>query len=119
MEELRKRGAEPIVIGNGPVDFAAHFKLDIGFEAELYTDPSLKTYRAAEMKRMRGIPKVITAVKAIKAVTEGHFQSRTQGDAGQLGGVVIIDREGRVLYRHVSEEPGDHPSTEEILAAVS
>ena len=120
MEELRKRGAEPIVIGNGPVEFAAQFKKDIGFEAELYTDPSRETYRAAELKRgLVSAASLGTITKGIKALAEGHMQTRTRGDALQLGGVLIVDRDGRLLYRQASQYAGDHPPMDELLRRVA
>jgi hypothetical protein len=120
MEELRKRGAEPIVIGNGPVQFAAQFKKDIGFEAELYTDPSRETYRAAELKRGIASAAGLGSIAAgIKALSQGFMQTRTRGDALQLGGVLIIDREGRLLYRQASKYAGDHAPLEELLQAVA
>src|SRR5687768_15088098 len=98
MEELRKRGGEPIVIGNGRVEFAAQFKKDIGFEAELYTDPSRRTYREAELERgILNAAALGSIGKGIKALSQGFMQTRTRGDALQHGGVLIVDRDGRLL----------------------
>ena len=119
-DEIRRRGAELIVIGNGPPFFAEAFKKDLAFEGPMYTDPSLETYRAAEMKRSVGRTlSLASAKKAIGALKGGFMQTRTRGDPWQLGGVVVINRDGEVTYRQASDHPGDHAPVEELLRAVA
>jgi hypothetical protein len=91
LEEIRRGGAELTVIGNGPPHFVEAFKKELNFDGPIYTDPSLQTYRAAEMKR--GLLRAFSpasAPKAIRALAAGFRQSRQRGDAWQLGGVVVI-----------------------------
>jgi hypothetical protein len=119
LDDIRARGAELIVIGNGPVHFANAFKSELAFDGPLYTDPSLATYQAAELHRgLLATLSVRSVPKAIGALFGGHLQTRTRGDAFQLGGVVVISKEGELLYRQASEYAGDHPPVEELLRAV-
>jgi hypothetical protein len=46
-----------------------------------------------------------------------HRQRRTQGDAAQLGGVLLVERGGQIAYRFVSAYAGDHPRAETLLEA--
>jgi hypothetical protein len=41
-----------------------------------------------------------------------------QGDAWQLGGVLVVRKGGEVAYRHLSAEAGDHPPVADVLAAL-
>lgn len=45
------------------------------------------------------------------------FAEKTQGEAGQLGGVLIAHGE-KVLYKHKEQYAGDHAPLNEILKAV-
>ena len=48
----------------------------------------------------------------------GFRQGRTQGDAFQLGGVLAIATDGRVLFEHTEATAGEHPNVGSILAAL-
>jgi hypothetical protein len=54
----------------------------------------------------------------LTAVREKTMQTRTIGDAGQLGGVLVIDTRGNVTWSHMSTDASDNASPEDILAAV-
>ena len=57
-------------------------------------------------------------LKGVKAFTEGHRQGRTQGDAWQQGGVLVVGKTGDVKWQHASDLPGDNASAQQILAAL-
>ena len=119
LEEIRSKGAELIVIGNGPVQFAEAFKKDLDFDGPLYTDPSLKTYRAAELKRgLFTSASLKTIPAAFRALSKGHVQTLTRGDALQLGGAIVVSKEGELRYRQASEYAGDHAPLDRLLAAI-
>lgn len=104
-----------VVIGNGAPNFIAGFRETTGYTGPLYTDPSLAVYKAAELKR--GIGHVLSlraAAKSIGTLKRGFRQGKTQGDATQQGGVLVIAPDGRILYHHISEYPGDNASPDEI-----
>lgn len=52
-----------------------------------------------------------------RASRRGFRQGRVQGDAWQLGGVVVLDRAGRVLHRQVDGTAGDELDVDAVLAA--
>ena len=118
-ESLRAAGLDLHVIGNGAPMFIAGFRETTGYDGSLYTDPSLAVYRAAELRS--GLRTVLTfgaVTRTLGSLARGFRQGRTQGSALQQGGVLVIARDGRVLWRHVSDGPGDNATAAEIIAAV-
>ena len=116
-DRIEQKGARVIFIGNGTPAMATMFKEDFAVRSPLYTDPSLEVYEAAQLKR--GLGSVLRAIKNVpRALTKGHMQGRTQGDALQQGGVLIVDTSGAIRYRYTSEVGGDHPDLEDVIAHV-
>lgn len=90
-----------------------------GIKCPLVVDPELKAYAAAGLRR--GILSSIgpgVLVRGIRALREGKRQGATQGDPWQQGGVFVIRPGNLVDFSYVSEEAGDHPSPESVLAAL-
>jgi len=61
-------------------------------------------------------PRVFVAVW--RARRTGARQTQTQGDALQLGGVLVFAASGRLGWRHVGRFPGDHAAPQDILDAL-
>lgn len=119
LTEIRGRGAELVVIGNGSVYFAKTFQEDLAIDFPVYTDPSLVTFKAAGLRRDFGAAintKVVTG--AIRALKKGFRQTSTQGDPWQQGGVFVVLPPGEERFGYVSSAAGDHPSNEAVLAAL-
>ena len=118
--EIRERGAELAIVGNGAPPFARAFREDLGLDVSLYTDPSLESYRALEFHRgpVRRVLGPRTWAHAVRALAGGFFQGRTRGDLLQLGGVVAVRPDGTVAYRYASAEAGDHAPIADILSAI-
>lgn len=119
IEDIRERGAELVLVGNGSAHFAASFREDFGLDGPLLIDPELRAYRAAGLRRGRVellSPRV--PLNAFRAWRRGARQGRVQGDAFQLGGVFVIHPGGRITFRDVSREAGDHPSIDAVLEAL-
>lgn len=119
MDTLTAAGAMVFVIGNGSPSFIAGFRETTGYAGPVYTDPSLAVYRAAQLKR--GVTKTLdprALAPTIGALFRGHRQGRTQGDAWQQGGVLVIAPSGDVVWHHASERPGDNAAPSEIAAAL-
>jgi dehydrogenase/reductase SDR family protein 12 len=118
--DIRARGADVVVVGNGGPHFAAAFREDLRLDCPLLVDPELRAYRAAGLRRGRAemlSPRL--ALHAWRALRGGHRQAGVQGDPWQLGGVLVIRPDGTLTYRHVSREAGDHPPVEAMLAALA
>ena len=52
IDEIRARGAELVVVGNGATNFAAAFREDYQLDCPLLVDPELRAYRAAGLRRV-------------------------------------------------------------------
>jgi peroxiredoxin len=120
LPEIRRRGAELAFIGNGNRHFAEGFKRDHGIECPLYVDTQRDSYRALGMKRGFGVTlgspaALLNMARALKA---GFRQGRTRGDAWQLGGVLVVRPGGRIAYRYLSNEAGDHPPVTHVMKSL-
>src|SRR5512139_805126 len=120
LPEIRARGAELVIVGNGAPHFAAAFREDFALDGPLLVDPELRAYRAAGLRRGRvEILSPRLPLHAIRALRSGARQGAVQGDAWQLGGVFVIRPGGVLAFRHVSREAGDHPAVDAVLAALA
>jgi NAD(P)-dependent dehydrogenase (short-subunit alcohol dehydrogenase family) len=119
INEIRARGAELVIVGNGAANFAAAFREDFELDCPILVDPELLAYRAAGLRRGRvELLSPRLPLNALRALRAGSRQTGVQGDPWQLGGVFVIRPGGDLTYRYVSGEAGDHPPVEEILAAL-
>ncbi len=120
-DEIHARGAELVIIGNGAPRFARAFREDLEITTPLYTDPSLATHRLLGFRR--GVRETLLSLTtfraAVRALRKGFRQGRTQGDAWQLGGVLVVRPDGTLAYRHASVAAGDHPPVADVLAALT
>ena len=120
-DSIHARGGELVLIGNGASHFAAAFVEDLGITTPVYVDPARATYRALGMKR--GLAPTLLALRTLKhgirAFRAGFRQGRTQGDPFQLGGVLVVRPGGLVAFRYISDEAGDHPPVDDVVAAIA
>ncbi len=120
IDDIRTRGAELVVIGNGAANFAAAFREEMGLDCLLLIDPELRAYRAAGLRR--GRVEVLSPrlpLNAVRALGRGFRQQGVQGDPWQLGGVFVIRPDGDLAYRHLSREAGDHEPVGDVIAALA
>jgi NAD(P)-dependent dehydrogenase (short-subunit alcohol dehydrogenase family) len=119
IDEIRARGAELVIVGNGAPNFAVAFREDFELDCPLLVDPELRAYRAAGLRRGRvELLSPRLPLNALRALRSGSRQTGVQGDPWQLGGVFVIRPGGDLTYRYVSREAGDHAPVDEILAAL-
>jgi hypothetical protein len=120
VDRLRAAGADLYIIGNGTPSFIAGFREQTGYQGSIYTDPSLATFRAAELKRsVTSTLDPRSLGKALGAFARGQRQGLTQGDAWQQGGVLVVAPSGDIRWHHASERPGDNATGAQILAALA
>jgi AhpC/TSA antioxidant enzyme len=119
LPELETLGVDVVLVGNGPPAareaFARALRLD-GRRVTVVTDPSLATYRAAGLRRPR-LHGIRAAIQLLRALGQGYRHRARAGDARQLGGAFLVDAAGRVVYRHVSDSPGDLADPNDIVQA--
>jgi NAD(P)-dependent dehydrogenase (short-subunit alcohol dehydrogenase family) len=119
LPEIRRRGGELVIVGNGSRYFAASFREELRLDGPLLVDPELHAYRAAGLRRGRvEILSPRVPLNAVRALLRGARQHGVHGDPWQLGGVFVIRPGGQLVYRHVSREAGDHPPIDDVLAAL-
>ena len=119
IDRIHGAGAELVVVGSGTPNFVAGFRELTGFKGPLYCDPTLSAYRAAGLRR--GVMRILNPLSAgyaVRALVRGNFQGRTQGDATQQGGVLVIAPPDRVVYEHISKVAGDNAPAEEVVSAL-
>ena len=119
--QFEQAGGNLVLIGQATPRDAAQFRRRQGIQLPVLADEDRVSYKAAGAKS-GGVgdlfnPKVV-AKGAVTAVREKTMQTRTIGDAGQLGGVLVIDTKGNVTWSHMSTDASDNAPPEDILAAV-
>ena len=108
-----------VLIGNGPPSALEPFVREMGLEGRrvtVVTDPSLAAFRAVELRR----PRIFgwrAALDTLRALGAGYRPRRPAGDLMQLGGAVLVDEAGRVVYRHRGRSPGDLADPSDIVQA--
>jgi peroxiredoxin len=120
VDGFRALGAELAVVGNGTPAQAKEFAAEYELPFRLYVDPKLDAYRAAGLRR--GVLDTLnpgTLAHAVRALRTGARQGLTKGDPWQLGGAFVIEPGGRVAFRHVSRDAGDHADPAKIRKALA
>ena len=106
-------------MGNGNAHFARGFRDEFKVTVPILVDPERETYKLLGMARGLGSMLRLSMLKnARRARKAGFTQTEVLGDAMQLGGVLVIEPDGRVAYAYQSGAAGDHPPVEEVVAAV-
>ena len=119
LKTIREKGAELVFVGNGNKQFAQAFKDEYKLKSPVYVDSRRATYEALGFKKNPlSLVSVGAATSAARALKAGFRQGAVQGDAFQLGGVLVVKKNGQVAYRYDSKHPGDHPPVADILAAL-
>jgi hypothetical protein len=118
-DEMRAKGGDLAVVGNGTPKQAAGFRAEQKLEFPLLVDPGLAAYKAAGLKRtVLSVMNPMVLARGVRALTSGFTQGSTQGDPWQQGGVFVIHPPGEVRYAFVSSGAGEHPPIPELIAAL-
>lgn len=117
--EIDARGAVLVFVGTGTEAMAAAFARERAHGRPVLVDPERRLFVATGMQRAwwRIVhPRLL--VNAVRALWRGHRQGRVQGDAWQLGGAIVLDRDGRVLHRQRDGAGGDPLDLDALVAAL-
>lgn len=80
-------------------------------------DPRREGYKrfGIERRSARTIWSLGTIWYYIKRALQGKLPGKVTADPYQLGGDVVLDADGSVLWAYRSQNPADRPSVDEIL----
>jgi peroxiredoxin len=120
-EQFEAAGGSLTLIGQATPRHAAHFRRRQAIELPVLADEKRVSYKAAGAKvatmgELLG-PKMIAKGLATTART-GLVQGRTIGHPAQLGGAMVINPAGEIVWSHMSQDASDNAEPDEIVAAV-
>jgi AhpC/TSA antioxidant enzyme len=119
--QFEQAGGRLVLIGQATPRQAAHFRRRQGIQLPVLADEDRISYRAAGAKTGSAVDlfnPMVVAKGALTGLREKTIQTRTIGDANQLGGALVVAPGGRITWSHMSKDAGDNASPEEIVAAV-
>jgi hypothetical protein len=120
-QDFKTAGVNLVLIGQGTPRQAAEFRRRQGIQLPVLADHDRVSYRAAGTK-VGGVTYLFspqTVAKGLLATARtGRTQTRTIGDAAQLGGAVVVLPDGSIPWSRMAEDASDNAPPEEILAAV-
>jgi AhpC/TSA antioxidant enzyme len=119
--EFEEAGASLVLIGQATPRHAAQFRRRQGIQLPVLADEERVSYKAAGAK-VAGITDLFGPMVVAKGALTGArhrvVQTRTIGNAAQLGGAIVVCPGGEIPWSHMSKDAGDNASPEEILAAI-
>ena len=119
IKAFQDKGATLNVIGNGLPQYIEGFRDTTGYTGAIYCDPSLEVFAKAQLVRsIRGTFGLKSVRNGIGNLKRGMRQGKTQGDALQQGGALVISSGGEVLYQHQSQAGGDNIAPRVLLSAL-
>ncbi|KAL7063284.1 hypothetical protein AAHC03_01733 [Spirometra sp. Aus1] len=119
---LDSRGVRLIGIGHD-VDGVEEFQREQFFSGELYLDPKKETYAAmgfGSVGAFSGLRSLFQSQgrSLIRETKDKGVQGNLKGDGWQLGGLLVVEKGGKVLYsfqqKQVTENP-DYSRVAEVL----
>jgi hypothetical protein len=120
-DQLEATGGRLVLIGQATPRQAAHFRRRQGLHVRVLADEKRESYKAAGAKEANAKELVgprLIARGARATVRTRQLQTRTVGDAAQLGGALVVIPDGTVTWSHMSEDASDNAQPDEILAAL-
>lgn len=119
VDSIRESGGELILVGNGEPEAAGRFRALFDLDYPIYVDPQRRIYEMLGFRRnLGGSANPVVMLMALRAWLRGARQGATEGDPWQLGGVIVVDQDGEITYRHSSRFAGDHPKIEAIVSVI-
>ena len=107
------------VVGQGTLAQGRDFEAKQGKGLRSLVDTARRSYKVMDYVRGSSVRQITMAtLKGVGAARRGHIQTRTQGDAQQHGGTLVVAAGGAPIYFHKSDYAGDHPPVTDVLAAL-
>lgn len=105
-----------LLIVQGSVEQSRAFFADRWPEARAISDPRRRFYKAFGINRgsLTQLASPGLFVAGARAVSKGHIQGQTVGDAAQMPGLLLV-QDGCIVWQHRFRHAGDHPDWEKIV----
>jgi hypothetical protein len=110
-----------VAIGPGTPAELRRYRDLLGLTMPLLSDPGWSTYRDFAFGRA-GVRETVVAPRHwlayARLIARGRRPERPRQDVFELGGDVLLDASGRIVWIYRSRLPDDRPTPGEILAAI-
>jgi len=120
-EQIEATGAGLTLIGQATPKHASHYKRRFAPDLEILADEKRESYKAMGFPRAGAVgligPKSLA--KGVVRGASGVGVGRVIGDVQQLGGTMIVNQDGGILWTHYQRDASDNPSVEELLEALN
>ena len=114
--EFTENNLHLVVIGFGKPEALPSFRDVTGYRGTLLTDQSRQAFGGLGFgNSVGGLIGWRPVADALKALQAGFRPGRLQGSGLQLGGALVIDTDGTILYLHREKKAGDHPPVAQLL----
>ena len=121
-ESIESAGARLVLIGQATPRHAAHYRRRFAPELPILADEDRHTYKLAGAVR-GGAAELLGPSVVLKGIgrslKDRTVQGRPIGDVTQLGGSLLVEPGGRVVWSHMSHNAADNATIDEILDALS
>jgi len=117
---LDQLAAVVLVVTFEPPAIVAQFVEMEAVPFPVLSDVSRQAYTAFGLQRGRAstIWSLATAKSYLRSILHGRLPRLPRGDLTQLGGDVVLDADGRIVFVHRSQNPADRPTIETIVTAI-
>ena len=117
--EFTSRGVQVAAVGMGTPAMATDFKREDEVPFPVLIDHTKETYRLVGLKRATLAdavkPKVLLR-GALALIKRG--QALPQQDPAQLGGAIVVDRNGNIIFVHRARDAQDNAPVDALLEAL-
>ncbi len=109
-------------IGLAKLDYEDFIKGDYFHGGKVYIDDGKETYKALNFANkgifsLFGMANPNVYIKSYQAKKRG-ITGNMQGDGLQLGGTIIVDSLGEIIFTHSQKDYTDYPKIEDIVNAI-
>lgn len=112
-------GAGLVVVGSAPPEAIRGFREATGYAGTLLVDPSLQSFRTAGLFHSTARTyHPLTFPLGFIAFIQGFRQGRRSGEVYQQGGTFVLGAGEKVRFEWRDRFPGNHPSMDEVMAAL-
>ena len=119
--QIKQAGGQLLLVTMGTPQQAAKFRAKFDFDSELtlLADASREAFGAYGLER--GSVRQVMGPKVWLPLLRGMVRGgagKPVGDIWQMPGEFVIDRQGIIRYAHYPTHQAEHPSPQQIIAAL-